>query len=136
MQATENKKGYIESIGRRKSSVARVRITLGNSKNLEINGKDLASYFPVKELQETVQSPFKVLSEGKNFSTSVKVVGGGIASQAGAIRHGIARALTKFDETLRKELKGEGYLKRDPRRKERKKYGLKKARKAPQWSKR
>jgi small subunit ribosomal protein S9 len=136
MQATENKKGYIESIGRRKSSVARVRITLGNSKNLEINGKDLASYFPVKELQETVQSPFKVLSDGKSFSTSVKVVGGGIASQAGAIRHGIARALTKFDETLRKELKGEGYLKRDPRRKERKKYGLKKARKAPQWSKR
>lgn len=126
-------KKYTEGIGRRKSAIARVRLEEASKQNISVNGKDLISYFPVKELQETVLSP---LANKKSFNVSVKVVGGGISSQAGAIRHGIARALISIDETLRKELKGEGFLKRDPRRKERKKYGLKKARKSPQWSKR
>lgn len=126
-------KKYTEGIGRRKSAIARVRLEDAAKQNIIVNGKDLESYFPVKELQETVLSP---LINKKTFNVSIKVIGGGISSQAGAIRHGIARALISIDETLRKELKGEGFLKRDPRSKERKKYGLKKARKSPQWSKR
>lgn len=126
-------KKYKEGIGRRKSSVARVRLEAGNKTSVSVNGKTLESYFPVIELQKVVLSP---LGENLKYNISAKVTGGGISSQAGAIRHGIARALISFDENLRKELKSAGFLKRDPRSKERKKYGLKKARKAPQWSKR
>lgn len=130
------KKKYIETIGRRKTSTARVRLTPAAKASYVINEKELAVYFPTEELQKVVTDPFTIL-EGKNlYAVSVKVVGGGIHSQAEAVRHGIARALVKENEEDKTKLKQEGFLKRDPRSKERRKFGLKKARKAPQWSKR
>lgn len=133
------KKGeYIEAVGRRKTSVARVRITEAAKTAYTVNGKDIAVYFPTQELQATVTDPF-AKSEGdltKDFAVSIVVKGGGIHSQAEAVRHGISRALVEFQAALRKDLKDAGFLKRDPRSKERRKFGLKKARKAPQWSKR
>lgn len=129
---------YFEAVGRRKTSVARVRLFNKdkNKGNFNINEKDLFTYFPRTELQEVVKSPFKKIEMLKDFYTSIKVNGGGIASQAGAIKLGISRALLKFNPDLRLALKQEGFLKRDPRMKERRKFGLKKARKAAQWSKR
>ena len=127
---------YIEGIGRRKTSIARVRITEDSKKTYSINGKTLAEYFPVEDLQTNVLAPLKVTELDGKFSVSVKVLGGGVSAQSDAIRHGLSRALTKHDAELRGALKREGYLKRDPRAKERKKPGLKKARKAAQWSKR
>lgn len=125
---------YIESVGRRKTSVARVRITPATKNSFVVNEKDLETYFGTKELQMIVKQP---LSEIKDkFKITAKILGGGIHSQAEAMRHGIARSLVSNDLELRKELKKAGYLKRDPRSKERRKFGLKKARKAPQWSKR
>ncbi|MDQ5969126.1 MAG: small subunit ribosomal protein [Patescibacteria group bacterium] len=125
---------YIESVGRRKTSVARVRITPAAKNSFVVNEKDLETYFGTKELQMIVKQP---LSEIKDkFKITAKILGGGIHSQAEAMRHGIARSLVSNDLELRKELKKAGYLKRDPRSKERRKFGLKKARKAPQWSKR
>jgi small subunit ribosomal protein S9 len=125
---------YIESVGRRKTSVARVRITPAAKNSFVVNEKDLDAYFKTKELQTIVKQP---LSEIKDkFKVTAKILGGGIHSQAEAMRHGIARSLVSNDLELRKELKKAGYLKRDPRSKERRKFGLKKARKAPQWSKR
>ncbi len=124
---------YIEAVGRRKTSVARVRITPASKTNISINDKELEVYFPTVELQKRALAP---LSEAGDFSISVKVSGGGISSQADAIKHGIARALTKNKPETRSALKSKGYLKRDPRAKERRKFGLKKARKAPKWSKR
>jgi small subunit ribosomal protein S9 len=125
---------YIESVGRRKTSVARVRITPAAKNSFVVNEKDLETYFGTKELQMIVKQP---LSEIKDkFKVTAKILGGGIHSQAEAMRHGIARSLVSNDLELRKELKKAGYLKRDPRSKERRKFGLKKARKAPQWSKR
>lgn len=125
---------YIESVGRRKTSVARVRITPASKNSFVVNDKDLEAYFGTKELQMIVKQP---LSEIKDkFKITAKILGGGIHSQAEAMRHGIARSLVSNDLELRKELKKAGYLKRDPRSKERRKFGLKKARKAPQWSKR
>jgi small subunit ribosomal protein S9 len=126
---------YIETVGRRKTSVARVRTTPGKS-GLTINGKELAAYFPTDELRGIVMDAFKKSEIPEKFETTIKVVGGGIHSQAEAIRHGIARALTAHTPELRKKLKDLGFLKRDPRAKERRKFGLKKARKSPQWSKR
>jgi len=137
--ATKDATKYNEAVGRRKTSVARVRLTPGNKQTVSINGKDLNSFFPVKENQVTILDPFKSIENEADvslFNVSIKVSGGGVSSQAGAIRHGIARALLKYSPTLRKNLKKAGYLKRDPRHVERKKFGLKKARKAPQWSKR
>jgi len=99
-----------------------------------INEKTLEGYFGIKELQTIVVEPFSKISE--KFSVSARINGGGIHSQAESLRHGIARALVKYKAELRKDLKKAGYLKRDPRAKERRKFGLKKARKAPQWSKR
>ena len=125
---------YIEAVGRRKTSVARVRITPEKEISFEVNGKPLAEYFPVLELQNEVMAA--VQSSSASYRVTVKVAGGGISSQAGAIKLGIARALVKGDTELRKPLKAKGMLKRDPRAKERRKFGLKKARKAPQWSKR
>jgi small subunit ribosomal protein S9 len=133
---TKDATKYIEAVGRRKEAIARVRITEATKQGVVVNGKGLNDYFVIAEQQATVLSPLSQNAETKQFEVSAKVVGGGIRAQADAIRHGIARALTSFDETLRKELKQAGFLKRDPRRKERKKFGLKKARKAPQWSKR
>jgi len=123
------------AVGRRKTAAARVRITLGKGAIL-VNGKDYKEYFPTKLLQDMVMSPLVVTSKEKDLDISVKVVGGGPQGQAGAVRHGIARALVKWNEELKPALKAVGYMTRDPRAKERKKPGLHKARRAHQWRKR
>ncbi len=127
---------YIQATGRRKSATARVRITPASKMTYVVNGRTLDEYFPVEELRKVVQAPFKVVDTKDDFTVSIVVRGGGISAQADATRHGIARALIIYNEELRVPLKKAGYLKRDPRQKERKKPGLKKARKRPQWSKR
>lgn len=128
---------YIEAIGRRKTASARVRITPASKMSYDINGKTIEEYFPTKELQSVAQESVKesALTETK-FKITVVAKGGGISGQADAMRHGIARALIEYDKELRGKLKKAGLLKRDPRAKERRKFGLKKARKSPQWSKR
>jgi len=126
---------YTEAIGRRKTSVARVRITPASKNTFKINDRDLASYFPTEELRKVVEEALSKVKIG-NFEISAHMKGGGVHSQAEALRHGISRAIVKYDETSRTKLKSAGLLKRDPRAKERRKFGLKKARKAPQWSKR
>ncbi len=128
---------YIEAIGRRKTASARVRITPATKMSFEVNGKDLAVHFPTKDLQATATQSFtdSKLTETK-FKVTIVVKGGGTTGQAEAVRHGIARALIEYDIELRGILKKAGLLKRDPRAKERRKFGLKKARKSPQWSKR
>ncbi len=126
---------YIETVGRRKEASARVRITPAAKQSVLVNNKDLEAYFPNNMQQYMVLEALNAVEEQKFVVTAV-VKGGGIASQADAVRHGIARGLVEWKEELRKELKKAGYLKRDPRSKERKKPGLKKARKRPQWSKR
>ncbi len=128
------KEKYIEAVGRRKTSIARVRILSSSKNSFEINGKDLHDYFKTKELQTIAKQP--LVDNSEKFKVTAKIIGGGVHSQSEALRHGIARALVRNDEMLRKTLKKAGYLKRDPRAKERRKFGLKKARKAPQWSKR
>jgi len=132
---TKDKERYIEAIGRRKTSTARVRITPASKNTFTINDRDLASYFPTAELRKVVEEALNKVKAG-NFNISVHVKGGGVHSQAEAVRHGIARALVKHDESFKTKIKTAGFLKRDPRAKERRKFGLKKARKAPQWSKR
>jgi small subunit ribosomal protein S9 len=132
MVTKDNK--YIGAVGRRKTSVARVRLTPAPKTILLINNRQFEKYFPTTELQKSVLSVFLDIPE--SFSVTAKINGGGISSQAEALRHGIARALTKKEPELRTRLKVKGFLKRDPRAKERRKFGLKKARKAPQWSKR
>ncbi len=127
--------GYIEAVGRRKTSSARARIFEGTGE-VKVNGKDFKEYFPTEELQKIIVSPFKKMNLEGSFSANVKISGGGIHSQAEAVRHAISRALIKKDIELRSKLKRAGFLKRDPRMKERRKFGLKKARKAPQWAKR
>ena len=125
---------YIEAVGRRKTSVARVRITPASKFSVVVNDQDFETYFPIMTLKKTVMAVFDD-TEGK-FAITAKLNGGGIASQAIALRHGLARALISHEPTLRTKLKVKGFLKRDPRAKERRKFGLKKARKAAQWSKR
>ncbi|MFA5997117.1 MAG: 30S ribosomal protein S9 [Candidatus Paceibacterota bacterium] len=127
---------YIEAVGRRKTSSARVRITEGTKEGVTINDKTVTEYFPTAELQHIVAEALEKSKVAGKFIVTVKVVGGGIHSQAEALRHGLSRAIVKYDEETRKRLKKLGFLKRDPRMKERRKFGLKKARKAPQWSKR
>lgn len=127
---------YIEGIGRRKTATARVRLTPGSRMSVLINGKELAAYFPTESMQKKIHAPFAQSGVEQKFKISARVVGGGIEAQAEAVRHGISRALVEFSAESRKALKREGFLKRDPRVKERRKFGLKKARKAPQWSKR
>ena len=121
--------------GRRKTSVARVCIKQGSGKFI-INGKDIEEYFHMETLKIVARQPLTLTSTTDKYDISVNVYGGGFTGQAGAIRHGIARALVLSDESLKKEIKKAGYLTRDSRMTERKKYGLKKARKAPQFSKR
>ena len=121
--------------GRRKSSVARVRLVPGNG-NVIINGKDMAEYFGKKTLEMIVMQPLELTETVGRFDVKVNATSGGTSGQAGAIRHGIARALLQADPEYRPALKRAGYLTRDPRMKERKKYGLKAARRAPQFSKR
>ncbi len=130
-----NKTSQIISTGRRKKSIARVRLFPGSGIYV-VNGKDMGEYLQRDTLLLVARQPFDITSTGDKYDVIVKVVGGGISGQAGAICHGIARALVKADEMLKKELKDAGLLTRDSRMKERKKYGLKKARKAPQFSKR
>ncbi len=127
-------KQYIEAVGRRKTASARVRIATAKSTSFTINKRDAHEYFPLTVMHETIAAPFKVA--GGAYAVTVVVKGGGLKAQADAIRHGISRALVEMDAVLRKDLKQKGYLKRDPRAKERKKFGLKAARRAPQWSKR
>jgi small subunit ribosomal protein S9 len=121
--------------GRRKTSVARVRLVAGSG-NIVVNGQPVEEYFPTPVQQTIVKQPLEATKTAGKFDVIVKVEGGGMSGQAGAVRHGIARALLKADETLRPILRKYGFLTRDPRMKERKKYGLKKARRAPQFSKR
>ena len=121
--------------GRRKSSVARVYVTPGSGK-VTINKKDIEEYFGLETLKVIVRQPFAVTGTEGKYDVLVNVYGGGFTGQAGAIRHGIARALATADDEFRPILKKAGYLTRDPRMKERKKYGLKGARRAPQFSKR
>ena len=132
--ATKTK--YFEAVGRRKTAVARVRLFPSKATSYEVNGKTLEAYFPVKEMQTAVADAFAVAKAAEKFLVSVKIAGGGIAAQSEALRHGISRALTVYDAQLRGALKKAGFLKRDARAKERRKFGLKKARKAPQWAKR
>ena len=122
------------SVGRRKKAVARVRLVPGDGK-IVVNHRDLDNYFGLETLKMTVRQPL-VLTNVTGFDVMVNVTGGGLTGQAGAIRHGVARALCKADPELRGALKKAGFLTRDPRMKERKKYGLKAARRAPQFSKR
>ena len=124
-----------QGTGRRKESIARVRLTAGKG-NIVVNGKPLDEYFGTEILKVFVNQPFAVTNTVGKYDVIVKVVGGGYTGQAGAIRHGIARALNEANSEFRPALKSNGFLTRDPRMKERKKYGLKKARKAPQFSKR
>ena len=124
-----------QGTGRRKESIARVRLMAGKG-NITVNGKTLDEYFGTEILKVIVNQPFAVTNTVGKYDVVVKVVGGGFTGQAGAIRHGIARALDVANSEFRPVLKANGFLTRDPRMKERKKYGLKKARRAPQFSKR
>ncbi|MGB9743139.1 MAG: 30S ribosomal protein S9 [Minisyncoccales bacterium] len=133
---------YYEGTGRRKTAVALVRLfpqksTNGRPENsIIINEKPLEKYFPLKEWQDIVLAPLILMNCLNQFRISVKIKGGGVSSQAEAVRHGVSRALVLFNPDFRKKLKEAGYLKRDPRMRERKKFGLKRARRAPQWQKR
>jgi small subunit ribosomal protein S9 len=121
--------------GRRKEAVARVRLVPGTG-NFEVNGRTLDDYFPTRVHRMVAVAPLRLVGREKDFDVIATIHGGGIAGQAGAVRLGIARALIDLDPELRAQLKAEGFLRRDAREKERRKYGLKKARKAPQYSKR
>jgi small subunit ribosomal protein S9 len=132
----ENLGPYFYGTGRRKTAVARVRLHPNGDGRIIVNGRDANQYLGRETLMMQVRSPLRLLEMASSFTITVKVVGGGVSGQAGAIRHGIARALIKADEGNRPALRKAGYLTRDPRMKERKKYGLKRARKAPQYTKR
>ena len=126
---------YFYGTGRRKESVARVRVYAGTGK-ITINDRDIDDYFGLETLKLIVRQPLAITDTTEKFDIVCRVSGGGVTGQAGAIRHGLSRALLQYDESLRPALKKAGFLTRDPRATERKKYGLKKARKAPQYSKR
>lgn len=136
MAATKTQ-NYIEAVGRRKTSTARVRITEASKENYSINGRSLNEYFPVEDIRKKIQDVFSKLKLEQKFDVSVHVSGGGVASQADAIKLGVARALVKLDVENKTELRKLDLLKRDPRAKERRKAGnAGKARKKKQWSKR
>jgi small subunit ribosomal protein S9 len=140
----KGKEKYYQSVGRRKEAIARVRLftkkSTDNTKDdralLTVNGKDYVDYFSDVNLLSRVEAPLRKLKSLNRFKATAMVNGGGLAGQADAVKHGLARALEVFDLNFRKKLKKAGFLTRDPRIKERRKYGLKKARKAPSWSKR
>ena len=131
----ESKQPYFYGTGRRKSSVARVRVYVGSG-NVTINGRNIDDYFGLETLKLLVRQPLTLTETADKFDIVCTVAGGGVTGQAGAIRHGLSRALLQYDAELRPVLKKAGFLTRDPRMKERKKYGLKAARRAPQFSKR
>ncbi len=140
-ETTEEKKkrvrhSYLYAVGRRKKAIARVRLFKKGEGKIIVNDKDFKQYFPTFELQNIILAPLESIGKLKEFDLTIKVQGGGIKGQAEAVCHGLARAIVVFDKELRQTLKPNGYLKRDPRRKERKKPGLKRARRAPQWAKR
>ena len=126
---------YFYGTGRRKKSVARVRVYAGTG-NITLTDRDIDDYFGLETLKLIVRQPLALTGTADKFDIVCKVAGGGVTGQAGAIRHGLSRALLQYDENLRPMLKKAGFLTRDPRMKERKKYGLKGARRAPQFSKR
>lgn len=133
---SDDSQKYIETVGRRKTAVARVRITPSTKSSFTVNDKEVEAYFPTNELRRVALESLVSAKLSAKFKVTAKVRGGGINGQADALRHGLARALVGYNSDLRKKLKKAGFLKRDPRAKERRKFGLKKARKAPQWSKR
>ena len=132
----QSKKPYVYGTGRRKSSVARVRLYEGGTGSITINGRDIDEYFGLETLKLIVRQPLATTDLLGKVDIVVTVAGGGVSGQAGALRHGIARALLEINPDFRGALKKAGFLTRDPRMKERKKYGLKAARRAPQFSKR
>ncbi len=136
MATYQSKKPYMYGTGRRKSSVARVHLFPGGSGKITINGRDIDDYFGLETLKLIVRQPLVAVNATAKVDIDCTVSGGGVSGQAGAIRHGISRALLLVDAAYRPALKAAGYLTRDPRMKERKKYGLKAARRAPQFSKR
>ena len=136
MATYKTKKPYMYGTGRRKSSVARVHLIPNGSGVITINGRDIDDYFGLETLKLLVRQPLALTETSEKFDVVCRVQGGGVTGQAGAIRHGLSRALLQYDENLRPALKKAGFLTRDPRMKERKKYGLKGARRAPQFSKR
>ncbi|MFZ2886500.1 MAG: 30S ribosomal protein S9 [Minisyncoccia bacterium] len=127
-------KEYIEAVGRRKTASARVRLSSAKSTSITVNNKPASDYFPLSVMVDTAMAPIKTI--GGAYAVTAIVKGGGHKAQAEAVRHGISRALIELEVSYRKDLKVKGFLKRDPRAKERKKFGLKAARRAPQWSKR
>ena len=131
-----SKKTYLYGTGRRKSSVARVHLFPNGTGAITLNGRDFDDYFVLETLKLLVRQPLSTLDLLGKVDIEATVSGGGVTGQAGAIRHGVARALLQLDENYRSQLKAAGFLTRDPRMKERKKYGLKAARRAPQFSKR
>ena len=133
---TKSSEKYFEAVGRRKTSIARVRLFPAKENSYVVNDKTLEAYFPVREMRMTVESPFLETKPAEKFLVTVKISGGGISSQSEALRLGISRALLVYDIQLRGKLKKLGFLERDARAKERRKFGLKKARKSPQWAKR
>ena len=136
MATYQSKRPYMYGTGRRKSSVARVHLFPGGSGKITINGRDIDDYFGLDTLKLIVRQPLVTVNMTDKVDIECTVSGGGVSGQAGAVRHGIARALLLVDDAYRPPLKAAGFLTRDPRMKERKKYGLKAARRAPQFSKR
>lgn len=136
MTPTKSTEKYFEAVGRRKTAVARVRLFQAKQAGYEVNGMALEKYFPVREMQMTAVEAIATSKPAEKFMITAKLSGGGISAQSEAMRLGIARALLIYDVELRGKLKKAGMLKRDARAKERRKFGLKKARKSPQWSKR
>ncbi len=141
MQTKEDKKNssakkYLYAVGRRKDAVARVKVFPGGHGKMTVNGRDYKEYFPNFVWSENLELPFDAVGQKDNYDVEIKVLGGGIKGQSEACRLGIARCLVIENEEFKKPLRAAGYLTRDPRAKERKKYGLKRARRAPQWSKR
>ena len=136
----KSKERYVEAIGRRKTSTARVRIREASKTSFTVNGVDAKDYFKTEDIRRLIQDPIikgiTTVLPGLKWNIEVKISGGGIHSQGEALRHGLSRAFVKLNAETRPKLKSLGYLTRDPRAKERRKFGLKKARKAPQWSKR
>lgn len=133
---TETKQRYTEAVGRRKTATARVRLTPTTKGSFTVNDKDVNEYFQTVELQAIARDAMTKTGGSEKYLVTVKVVGGGIHAQAEAVRHGLSRVLVERDEEVRNTLKKLGFLKRDSRAVERKKFGLKKARKSPTWSKR
>ncbi|MFH1632104.1 MAG: 30S ribosomal protein S9 [bacterium] len=127
---------YYQTIGRRKRAIAQIRLFPGGSGKVTINNKDIKDYLPTEELRQTAVAPLKEMGKLESTDVTVRVLGGGMTGQAEAITMGIGRALVKIDESLRKTVRAQGFLTRDARRKERKKFGLRGARRATQWRKR